>query len=560
MIDREAVEAYDRFWQCVPPACLPVKEIRAGLLGRARIIVTSRNERPAGESYDVVIAGGGPWGILLGSLLAGRGHSTLVLERSAQLRCGATWNVSRPEFDDLKATGALPEAVWDGLVTGEFTEGVFRLYDSSAAPSRQREYHFDEILNLSLDEDRFLASLAATPGLAVRTGCPARLAAVTRTSACVEYAAVHGPRTVAARLFIDATGWTSPLGRLMTRGLEPESVYNMLGVRTNVRLPRIVSPVTGRPMGLICATFENEIPSRAGLVQPILERFTDCVPGRCDGGDLIYYFTRTARPAPLAPLIDDMAARIPQVLDGFREDQVEKTYFGHGPAFYTSGPLARFSRRTSVGDRVLLAGASALHYSGLTGCAFGPLARNASALAGVIDLALRRNRLSFRHLCRIDIDPRERASQAIEELFGGAMELAPGETPGTVNRDWIGFAEAGEGLDPRLKNEAFRDKIRLQTLNRLVGICAGKPDVIASVLRNNRGHLGLVVWTFLSAYGTLLYHEIRLLFGRRNRKYAVAGGRAVAALPVFAANVGRFYAAGRKAKYRVAGGKEGGNS
>ncbi|MEK7474550.1 MAG: hypothetical protein AAB152_02845 [Candidatus Coatesbacteria bacterium] len=557
MIDREAVAAYDRFWQSVPPNELPERVVRTGLRGRARVIVPTEPGPPVGERFDVVIAGGGPWGVLLGNLLAGRGHSILLLERNLTFRCGATWNVSRDELAALRATGVLPEGAWEALVTGEFDEGVFRLYDSAAAPPRQREYHFDEILNLSLDEDRFFAALTKRPGLSIRSGCTARLAAINRSEARVACADGTGERIVAARLYLDTTGWASPLAGIMTRDMDPESVYNMLGIRTATRLPRIANPATGRPLGLICATYENEIPSAAGPVQPILERFTDYVPDRHDGGDLVYYFTRTARPSPLAPLLDDMLARIPQVLDGFREEMAVKTYFGHGPAFHAPGPLARFRRRTSVGDRVLLAGASALQYSGLTGCAFGPLARNAAALAASIDLALRRNRLSFRHLCRIDIDPRERASQAVEGLFGGAMELAPGEAPGTVNRDWIAFAEAAEGLDPELKNEAFQDKIRLKTLNRLVGICAGRPGVVASVLRNNRGRLDLVVWTFVSAYVTLLYHEAMLFLGRRKTKYAVAGGRAVGALPAFAANVGRFYATGRAVKTRMAAGKKG---
>jgi hypothetical protein len=253
-----------------------------------------------------------------------------------------------------------------------------------------------------------------------------------------------------------------------------------------------------------------------------------------------------------------MLDRVPLVMDGFREGLVVKTYFGHAPAFLPPGPLPRARLRTSAGDRILLAGCAAVQYSGLTGCAFGPLVRNASRLAEAIHRALARNRLAFRDLCRIDIDPRERISQRLEGLFGGAMELDTAESPGTVNQDWIAFSDAAGEINPGLKNEAFRDKIRLETLHQLVRICAGRPGLIASVVRNNRGRLGLVVWTFCAAYATLLYHELRLLVCRRHRKYAVAGGRAVAVLPAFAVNVARFYANGRRAGIRVtrSGGKE----
>ncbi len=68
----------------------------------------------------------------------------------------------------------------------------------------------------------------------------------------------------------------------------------------------------------------------------------------------------------------------------------------------------------------------------------------------------------------IDIDIRERASQAVEDLFGGAMELDKYESPGTVNRDWLAFARAEEEIEPHLKNEAFRDKMRLTTVHQLL--------------------------------------------------------------------------------------------
>jgi hypothetical protein len=110
------------------------------------------------------------------------------------------------------------------------------------------------------------------------------------------------------------------------------------------------------------------------------------------------------------------------------------------------------------------------------------------------------------------------------------------ERAGCVNRDWIAFCEAAEHMDPALKNEAFRDKLRLAALNQLLRICATRPAVLAALLRNNRGQFGLVSWTFVSAYLRLLAHELRLLFVRRERKYALAGLRAVTQSPAYAWN------------------------
>ena len=60
---------------------------------------------------------------------------------------------------------------------------------------------------------------------------------------------------------------------------------------------------------------------------------------------------------------------------------------------------------------------------------------------------------------------------------------SPGEAPGAVNRDWLAFMRAADGLDPTLKNEAFRDKLRLRTLHQLVGIALADPEVVRALVK-----------------------------------------------------------------------------
>jgi hypothetical protein len=196
------------------------------------------------------------------------------------------------------------------------------------------------------------------------------------------------------------------------------------------------------------------------------------------------------------------------------------------PAYYRYPPLSPWSRQMSAGDRVLFVGYAGQQVNGLTGCAFGALVRNAADIRDAVDERLRRDDLSFRSLNGVDIDPRERPSQEVAELFSGVMALASWETPGTVNRDWIKFMEVGKGLDPGVRSEAYRDKLRLRTLNQLLGICASRTDVIAALLRNNRGRIGLVAWTLVSAYLRLLAMEIGLFVRRRRGRYLAgsAGG------------------------------------
>ena len=268
MIDRGAVAEYDRYWQSVKPCPLETGEVRTGLWRKARVIQTSLKEGPECEAFDAVVGGGGPAGVLLGSILAKNGFRVLLLEKNARLHCGSTWNLSRPEFEGLKRTGVLADALWEGLVEGEFVEGVSRFHDDSVPVPRQREFDWNEVLNISINEVEFFRLLSATPGLSVRTGCRARLAMVSPTAAYVECG--DGKTMVRGRLFVDATGWRSPLAALMNAGLHTESVYNMFGIHTSKKLPRIMG-TGGRPLGLICATFGNEVLTEEGMVQPIQE-------------------------------------------------------------------------------------------------------------------------------------------------------------------------------------------------------------------------------------------------------------------------------------------------
>lgn len=548
MIDRDAIRRYDGHVLGNRPASLETADVRVGVFGRARVLKVSREERPYDEEYDVVIAGGGPVGVLYGNMLAARRRSVLILERNNELGAGVTWNLSHEEYDGLRRTGAFAERQLAQMIVGDYDEGIFRIFDRRGPEAKLRDYHFDEICNISLDEAKFFRFLTSHTTALVRLGCSASLERLTREHAYVRYEGPGGSGVARGRLFIDARGWSSPLAMLVYPWRRTESVYNIVGVRS-ARLPREISQ-SGRPLGLIAATYEDEIAGQEGFVQPIFGRFSDDVPGRTEESEVLYYFTRTARPTRLLPLVDDMLARIHQIAPGFEEHQVGRTYYGHVPGYYSGRPLSPWKIRTSAGDRTLLVGCAGQQYSGLTGCAFGALARNAASICRAIDDALRADVLSFATLRRIDMDPRERLSQAVEGLFGGAMELDSYETPGTVNRDWLLFMEAAGRIDPRAKNEAFRDKIRLKTLNQLAGICARDTRLIAALLRNNRGHIGTVAWTFLVSYAKLFAHEIGLLSTRRRYRYLAGSAGAALRIPQYLVRNARLYGRACRLDYR----------
>jgi hypothetical protein len=548
MIDRDAIQRYDDRVLSHQPANLETTDVRVGMFGRARVLRVSRDERPYDEEHDVVVAGGGPAGVLYGCMLAARGHSVLILERNKDLGAGVTWNLSREEFEGFGRTGTFTEEELTEMAVGDFDEGVFRLFDTRGPRPVLSDFHFDDIYNISVDELKFYRPLTSDTTAHIRLGCAAHLDCVSREHAYVSCAGSGGPGVVRGRLFIDARGWASPLAALVHPWRRLESVFNAVGIRTP-GYPREITS-SGKPIGLTAVTTENEIVIDAGAIQPILMRFSDCSLNGDEDGELLYLFTRTARPAVISPMVDVMLSRLHQIVPGFDERHVFRTYWGHIPAYYPSPPLSPWAVRTSAGDRTLLLGCAGQQLSGLTGSAFGALARNAVRICDAVDKALKRDRLRFHSLRKIDIDPRERICQEVESVFGGVMELDDHESLGTVNRDWVRCMEAAEAIDHDLKNEMFRDKIRFKSLSQLAGIFARDPDLITILLRNNRGFIGTTVWVLLWAYVKLFACEVGLLLTRWRSRYLRGSVGALLRMPLFLFRAMTLYGKGCRLDHR----------
>lgn len=543
MIDYKSIIDYDQFVDSISSNKLETIKTKWKLFRKARIIKTSSNDFDFNKECDVIVIGGGPSGLLIGSMLAKHGHRVTLFEKNKKLFCGATWNVSRPEFEKLKKLGILSPQEWESIITGEYQEGLFRLFDSHSTPPKLCDYHFDEILNLSINEELFYKKLIdkKSENLEIKPGCLSNLKGVNDRGVYVSYNYKNDSCIIKGKLLIDACGWTSTIAKLIHPKREIESVYNIVGIHCDKKLPHLYNTETGKLTGIIGATFEDEINTKAGDVQPILERFCDHIPDKIDKGDVLYYFTRTAKPEKLYPMLSVMKSRLYQIIDGFEEEYANKTFFGHIPAYYPPKPFSKWHIQTSAGDRILLAGTAAQQYSGLTGCVFGALARNVCNICNSIDNSLQLGKLSFKDLSKIDIDKRERISQVVEEMFGGSMELDYYEKYGTVNRDWLTFMQAADEMNQQLKNEAFRDKIQLKTLHQLLYISLKKPSIITSLLRNNSGHVGTIVWTFIQSYIQLLLIEISYVVTRRKTKYIKASFMALYKLPFHLINSSRLY-------------------
>ena len=117
---------------------------------------------------------------------------------------------------------------------------------------------------------------------------------------------------------------------------------------------------------------------------------------------------------------------------------------------------------------------------------------------------------------RDDIRPEQLAKEIVAMLnFQGGRVLLGVEDDGSIS-----------GLQRENSEEwvmnVLRDKIRITTLQKMLSISAYNPETIESLFRNNRGHAGLVVATFIKSYLKLLVLEARHASKRWQLKYFVA--------------------------------------
>ncbi len=168
------------------------------------------------DSYDIVVAGGGPAGATVATLLAQQGHSTLLLERSAEPYFKIGESLMPATYWILERLGVL-ETMYERAFPKKYSVQFFSSDGSASTPFYFREHDPHPSSQtwqvLRSEFDQMLLDQAAATGVEVRRGATLKDVLFEEARAVgVEVEAGGELARVACRVLIDATGQRAFLG------------------------------------------------------------------------------------------------------------------------------------------------------------------------------------------------------------------------------------------------------------------------------------------------------------------------------------------------------------
>jgi lycopene cyclase CruA len=383
-------------------------------------------EHNSPPSYDLLYIGGA-LGVIHAAVMARLGYRVLLVERLPFGRMNREWNISRMEFQSLIDLGLFTPEEFETLIAAEYEDGLHKFFDGNNPPQcRSPVLHTPTVLNVAIDAEKLLRlcgdKLRAAGGT---IWDETEFERVEVSPSGVTLQAVHlpsqAPRTVTARLLVDAMGTASPIAGQLNGGHAFDSVCPTVGA---VIADGFEPGVWDSRFGDVLFTHGDISRGR----QLIWELFP------AQGKELTFYLfhyhqVNAENPGSLLEMYEDFFTVLPE----YRRcnlDQLtwKKATFGYIPGYFS----VRGSDRTIAVDRILAIGDAASLQSPLVFTGFGALVRNLSRLTDLLDTALRHDLLRASHLNQI------RAFQsniAVTWLFSKGMMVPTGKhvAPQRVN-------------------------------------------------------------------------------------------------------------------------------
>ena len=347
---------------------------------------------PADLCCDVACCGG-TLGLLLATALQLKGHQVVVVEAGPLQGRKQDWNTSAEELQQLIEAGVLDASELPLVAPLQFGPMECRFGPS---PSFQLELSgvldvaVSPIALLNCVRKRFEAAggivLERTPVQEVTIHTDGAVVALRSSSE----QNLGAPRSLHARIVVDAMGHRSPIALQQRAGQRPDGVCVQVG--SCARGPWVSQ---WDKKGDFFVTADHARRRKDARVQYFWQAFPSSGSASERSTYLFSYFRPSQGNPSLIDVMEDYWRALPdyqKIGGGLEQVDVERIVFGWFPTYKSNSPLApRFDRVLSVGD------ASAVQ-SPISFGGFCAMLRHLPRYTRGLDLALNQDRLSARDL------------------------------------------------------------------------------------------------------------------------------------------------------------------
>ncbi len=410
--------------------------------------------------YDLIYIGGA-LGVIHAAVMAKLGYKVLLVERLPFGHMNREWNISRDEIQSLINLGLLTSAEVESMIAREYKDGFNKFFDAYIPKKLQAPVlHTPTVLNLGLDSEKLLQvcgqKLRAAGGdIWDETEFIRADIFISQVVVSVNKLSNKTEKQVSGRLLVDAMGTASPIAWQLNGGRAFDSVCPTVGAVIE----------RGFEPGVWDSQYGDVLNSHGDISrgrQLIWELF----PG-ADEELTIYLFhyheVNSQNPGSLLEMYEDFFTILPEYRRCDMDKLVwKKPTFGYIPGHFSVGS----SDRTVAFDRLIAIGDAASLQSPLVFTGFGSLVRNLERLTTLLDIALKHDLLSFRHLNRI------RAFQnniAVTWMFSKGMMVPTGKflPPERINAMLNNFFGLLVDEQKEIADDFIKDRFNWLTFNRL---------------------------------------------------------------------------------------------
>lgn len=461
----------------------PVEEIVVRSAPPARLAVEAE--------FEIVYAGG-VLGLLHAAVMARcYGRRVMVMDAQEVGRASRDLNLSYEDLQEFERAGLFTKDETDGAVVNRYRSGFVKFHDA-ASRVKTPPLWMSGVLDVALDADKLLelaASKIKSSGTESALIDGQRLVRVYvephRTTIETEDVRTKRRRLFGARLFVDATGAESKVGRQLNSHQAITHVCPTVGTVARGFVRGEEPEKVDFRVGEILVTNEDAGDHR----QLIWEGFAGN-PQRDEYTTCLFFFDAVDSLADksLLSLFERYFETISRYKRTGAQWRVKRPVFGFLPSSQQHGLSAQ---RVTATERVMLIGDAAGVVTSPLAFGFGSFVRNLRRLTHLTDLALRADMLDRAALAEIN-----REESRVAQISSLAEFLRPTarSAPAAVNETLNAVMAALHDLDERVRREMFQDRMTWTTLKNLLSRTAKLYPRIFQRMREHLGARGTFWW------------------------------------------------------------------